>query len=200
MFKKKPTITHVPDDAHLIEKVPGSAFKKGQILEIPAGHEALMFAADGTQQILKNVNAQKLETDVQYVYLAKSNRKIIRANWGTPTRIQLETHQGPQTIGAFGYVEFQLVNPIRYITTRMESTEFADEALLSKLVLSRIPDALHRTIPELEPLDISQESKMTLKLKETLSPVMEQELSGMGIQIQSFIVENVNFQPVKEDA
>ena len=158
-----------------------------------------MFAADGTQQILKNVNAKKLETEVQYVYLAKSNRKIIRANWGTPTRIKLTTSDGAQTLGAFGYVEFQLVNPIRYITTRMESNEFADEALLSKLVLSRIPDALHRTIPELEPLDISQESKTTLKLKEALSPVMEQELSSMGIQTHSFVVENVNFQDIKED-
>lgn len=200
MFKKKPTISHVPEDTHLIEKVPGSAFEKGQTLEIPAAYEALMFAADGTQQILKNVNAQKLETEVQYIYLAKSNRKIIRSNWGTPTRIQVETNQGMQTLGAFGYIEFQLVNPIRYVSTRMESNDFADETTLSKLVLSRIPEALHRIIPDIEPLAISQESTTTLKLKEALTPDMDQELSDMGIQIKSLVVENVNFQAVKEEA
>ena len=195
MFKKKP-ITHQPDATHLISKVPGEAFKKSQTLKIPPGYEAILIDQDGSQEVIKNVFELKFDHPVYFVYFAKSNRKIIKTNWGTPTRIKCETNEGPKTMGAFGSVEFQLKNPIRFITTRMSGDSFVDETILAKLVLAKIPDLFHQVVPSIEPLDISKESVLTTTFKTQLTPKLDATLDDLGIQIKSFVVENMNFNDV----
>ncbi len=195
MFKKK-VITHEPEVNHLISKVPGDSFKKGRSLKIPQGYEAILMEQDASQEVIKNTFELKLDRPVYFIYLAKSNRKIMKTNWGTPTRIQCETKEGVKTLGAFGSVEFQLKNPIRFITTRMSEDTYVDETILSKLVLSKIPDLFHQVVPELEPVDTSKESVLTNLFKKHLTPKLESTLDDLGIQIKSFIIENMNFNDV----
>lgn len=193
MFKKA-LIKHQPEVEHLISKVPKTSFKKGQSISVPQGYEAILMEQDGSVEVIKNQLLIKLENTVEYIYLAKSTRKVMRSNWGTPSRILVETSGGKQSLGGFGYVEFQLTNPVRLINTRMQNDEHADESSLSKLVLSRIPDLLHQILPGLEPLDISNESKLIIQLKEALSPLLKESLDSLGIGLQSLVIENINFQ------
>lgn len=195
MFKKK-AIEFIPESSHLIAKAPGSAFKKGTPLKVPQGYEAILMDQGGQQEVIKNVFELKLDRPVYFVYYAKSNRKIMKTNWGTPTRIQCETTDGLKTLGAFGSVEFQLINPIRFIATRMSEDTFVDESMLAKLVLAKIPDLFHQVVPDLEPIDTSKESVLTQKFKTHLTPKLEQTLDDMGIQVKSFLIENMNFNDV----
>jgi len=193
MFKKSIT-KHQPETEHLVSKVPGSGFKKGQSVSVPQSYEAILMDREGTVEIVKNQLQVKLESGIEYIYFAKSNRKVMRSNWGTPSRINVETSKGKQSLGGFGYVEFQLTNPVRLINTRMQNDEFADEASLSKLVLSRVPELLHQVLPTLEPLDIANESKLIIQLKEALTPLLKESLDSLGIGLQALVVENINFQ------
>lgn len=193
MFNKAP-IKHQPETEHIVSKVPIIGFKKHQNISVPQGYEAILMDRDGSIEIIKNQLHVKLEAPVEYVYFAKSNRKVIRSNWGTPSRITVETTQGKKSFGGFGYVEFQLTNPVRLINTRMQNDEFADEASLSKLVLSRIPDLLHQLLPSLEPLDDANESKLIISLKEALTPLLRDSLDSLGIGLQALVIENINFQ------
>lgn len=192
-------ITHEPEASHLISKVPGSHFRKGTPLKIPQGYEAVLMDQDGSQEVIKNTFEIKLDRPIYYIYLAKSNRKILKSNWGTATRIQCETKVGKQSLGAFGTVEFQLINPIRFITTRMIEDTYVDETILSKLVLAKIPDLFHQVVPELEPIDTSKESVITNAFKKHLTPKLEATLDDLGIQIKSFVIANMNFNS-QEDA
>jgi len=196
MFKK-PIISHHPDANHLISKVPGEAFKKGTTLKVAQGYEAILMDQDGSLEVIKNTYELKLDRLVYYIYFAKSNRKIIKTNWGTPNRIQLETKEGKKTLGAFGATEFQLKNPIRFITTRMNEDLFVDELGLAKLVLSRIPELFHQVVPSLEPLEIAKESVLTNQFKETLTPLLSDALDDLGIELKSFMIDNVNFKDVE---
>jgi hypothetical protein len=193
MFKKA-VIKHQPETEHLISKLPRQSFKKNQMISVPQGYEAILMERDGSVEVLKNQLQIKIEQPIEYIYFAKSNRKIMRCNWGTPTRIQVETSSGKKGLGGYGYVEFQLVNPVRFINTRMEDDEYADEALLTKLVLARIPDLLHQVLPQLEPVDTTNESKLILALKEALNPNLKEALDALGIGLQSLVIENLNFQ------
>lgn len=193
MFKKVP-IKHQPESEHLVSKVPKTGFKKSQSISVPQGYEAILMEQDGSVEVIKNQLLIKLDNAVEYIYFAKSTRKVMRSNWGTPSRILVDTNNGKQSMGGFGYVEFQLTNPVRLINTRMQNDEYADESSLSKLVLSRIPDLLHQILPSLEPLEVSNESKLIIQLKEALSPLLKESLDSLGIGLQSLVIENINFQ------
>ena len=193
MFKKAP-IKHQPESEHLVSKVPKTGFKKSQSISVPQGYEAILMEQDGSVEVIKNQLLIKLDNAVEYIYFAKSTRKVMRSNWGTPSRILVDTNNGKQSMGGFGYVEFQLTNPVRLINTRMQNDEYADESSLSKLVLSRIPDLLHQILPSLEPLEVSNESKLIIQLKEALSPLLKESLDSLGIGLQSLVIENINFQ------
>ncbi len=197
MFKKK-VYTHVPENYHLISKVPNSGFKKGEIIEVPQGFEALLLEADGGQELIKNQLVIKLENPIQYVYLAKSNRKVIRSNWGTPNRIKVHTDKGYQTIGGFGFIEFQLINPLRFVTTRMQNDEFTDESMITHIALGRIPDALNQVLPNLEPIHANEQSALTNQLTKELKPVLQKSLDTLGIQLEDLVIENLNFQSIEE--
>lgn len=197
MFKKK-VYTHVPENHHLISKVPHSGFKKGEIIEVPQGFEALLLEADGGQELVKNQLVIKLENPVQYIYFAKSNRKVIRSNWGTPNRIKVNTDKDYQTLGGFGFIEFQLINPLRFVTTRMANDEYTDESLITQIALGRIPDAMHQVLPKLEPIHSNEQSVLTNQLTKELKPVLQKSLDALGIQLEDLVIENLNFQSIEE--
>jgi membrane protease subunit (stomatin/prohibitin family) len=197
MFKKE-IIQYKLEPTHLISKVPGQSFKKGKSLEIPQGFEAILMDPDGSQEVIKNIYLIKLERTIHYIYFVQSNRKLMKTRWGTPTRIKVMTQQGEKTMGGFGNIDFQLLNPLRFINTRLQNDDYIDEKTLTEFVLSRISDLLHQAVPELEPMDISRESVITNKFKELLTPLMEKTFDSMGVKLQSFIIENLNFHDVEE--
>jgi hypothetical protein len=197
MFKKK-VFMHSPESHHIISKVPENGFKKGESVQVPQGYEALLFEADGGQELIKNQLLIKLENPIQYVYFAKSNRRIIRSNWGTPNRIKVNTEVGLKSFGGFGFVEFQLINPLRFVATRMSNETFVDEAIITQIVLGRIPEAMHQVLPGLEPLSTENESVIINQLVESLKPVLNKALDNIGIRLETLVIENINFQAIEE--
>lgn len=197
MFKK-PIIKHHVDSKALIYQVPGSDFKKGQTLEIPQGYEACMFRANGAQELIQDVYKYKLTDPVQYIYLSKSNRAAIHSKWGTPNRFKVQTANGVKTLGAFGQMEFQLLNPIRFLEKQTNREGSIDEALITQLVLARISEAFQDVIPSLEPFESTQEIQVIKKLKEPLQKTLDLKLSKFGMSVASISIDSVNFQAAEE--
>lgn len=197
MFKSK-AIKYDVENNHLISKLPGQDFKKGTIIDNPPGYEVILIDKDGSQEIVKNLHSIKLDRPIYYIYYVQSNRKIIKSRWGTPTRIKVQTQDDLKTLGGYGHIEFQLMNPMRFINTRLKNDQFVDDEILTKLVLSWFPDLVHQIIETLQPFDLSQESANVLKFKEALTPKLEKVLDEIGIQLKSLNVENLNFQSIEE--
>lgn len=197
MFKKS-TIKHHEDGKALIYKVPGSDFKKGQHLEIPQGYEACLFRANGSQELVQDVYKYKLTEPVQYIYLSKSNRAAIQSKWGTPNRFKVQTAEGVKTLGAFGQMEFQLLNPIRFLEKQTSREGLIDEALITQLVLARISEAFQDVIPTIEPFESTQEIQVIKKLKDPLQKTLDVKLSKFGMSVSSISIDSVNFQAAEE--
>lgn len=197
MFKK-PIIQHHVDSKALIYRVPGSDFKKGQSLEIPQGYEACLFRSDGTQELVQDVYKYKLTDAVQYIYLSKSNRAAIHSKWGTPNRFKVQTAEGVKTLGAFGHMEFQLLNPIRFLEKQTNRDGHIDEALITQLVLTRISEAFQDVIPALEPFPSTQEIQVIQKLKDPLQKTLDLKLSKYGMSVASIAIDSINFQATEE--
>jgi len=191
MFKKK-VIAHIPESSHLISKVPDRGFKKGYTLE------KIKEKSNGTQEIIKNSLAYVLKSPVELIFLVKSNRKVIQSNWGTRNRIKVNTSENNKLMGGFGHIELSLMNPPRYIATRMQDDAFTDEKALTQIALNLIPKVLHSILPELEPLNLDNESSLITQLTEKVLPVIKKELDSMGILCQSIVIENINFEEVEE--
>jgi len=157
MFKSK-AIVYDFDSNHIISKIPGQNFKKGRTIDNPPGYEAVLLDSDGSQEVIKNTHLIKLNRTVYNIFYVQSNRKIIKAKWGTPTRIKVKTHEGYKNLGGYGHIEFQLINPLRYINTRLDNHQYLDEEMLTKMVLSWIPDLFHQIIEGLQPFDSNEDS------------------------------------------
>ena len=193
MFSKG-KIKHQLDAKALIYKVPGTAFKKGQTLDIPQGYEACLFAADGTQELIQDVYKHKLESPIQYIYLSKSNRASVQSKWGTPNRISVKTNAGRESLGAFGHIEFQLLNPIRFLEKRSDQEGHIDESLLTQLALSRIGEAFQEVLPALEPIDSTNLNALIKALKSPLKRTLELKISNYGMSVTDITIDSVNFQ------
>jgi membrane protease subunit (stomatin/prohibitin family) len=199
MFKSK-SIVYDFDNNHIISKIPGQNFKKGSTIDNPPGFEAVLLDQDGSQEVIKNTHLIKLNRPVYNIFYVQSNRKIIKAKWGTPTRIKVKTQDGYQNLGGYGHIEFQLINPLRYINTRLNNNQYLDEEMLTKMVLSWIPDLFHQIMKDLEPIDSNEESANVLKLKELLQPKLDKVLDEVGVLLKTLNVENLNFQRIEEAA
>ena len=197
MFKK-PIIKYHVDTKELIYQVPGSDFKKGQTLEIPQGYEACLFRANGAQELVQDMYKYKLTEPVQYIYLSKSNRANIHSKWGTPNRFKVHTADGVKTLGAFGHMEFQLLNPIRFLEKQTNREGSINEELITQLVLTRISEAFQDVIPALEPFESTQEIQVIKKLKEPLQKTLDLKLSKFGMSVASISIDSVNFQAAEE--
>ena len=198
MFRKS-KIGHQIDAKALIYKVPGSDFKKGQVLEIPQGYEACFFESDGTQELIQDVYKYKLDRPVQYIYISQSNRADIKTKWGTPNRFNVTTKQGPKTLGAFGHMQFELLNPIRFLEKHANGDERIDEDFITQLVLSHISEAFQEVLPALEPLNSEDEIGVIKSLKSALPRTLDIKLSAYGMAIRDLSIDRVNFQ-AKEEA
>lgn len=197
MFNKSKIPTHVDTQA-LIYKIPASDFKKGQTLEIPQGYEACLFHSDGTQELIQDVYKYKLERPVQYIYLSKSNRAAIQSKWGTPNRLKVKTDAGTKSLGAFGQMEFQLLNPIRFLEKHTGQEANIDEALITQIVLGRISEAFQEIIPALEPFKTGDEIALINTLKEPLKRTMDLKIQKYGMALTSLAIDSINFQATEE--
>lgn len=197
MFKK-PILTHQPEPDHLISRMNQRGFKKGTQIEIPNGYELVCIETDGTTEVVKNTLLFKVNQPLELIYFVKSNRRIIRSNWGTPNRLKVMTQDGAKTIGGFGHVEFQLINPVRFITTRMHDDMSINEQVLTKLVLGNVTSMLREVLPAFEPIDMTQEAKVVNELNQVITGKFEKMLDDIGVSCKTLVIENVNFQSVEE--
>ena len=197
MFSKK-IIKFSGEKDHLITKSHDSSLKKGIQIEVPMGYELLLVENDGTQELIKNQTLYTLKKPVYLLYYIKGNRKIIKSNWGTSTRIQTKTEKGLEKLGGFGHIEFKLLNPSRFIATRMENDTHVDEIMLKKIILDLIPSMFHSVLPSLEPLDTSSPSNLINRLKDEIAKPIAKSLDDMGISLNQFVIENINFETVQE--
>lgn len=199
MFKK-PTIRHQPDADHLISRVNQRHFKKGVTVEIPSGYELVCVDASGASEVIKNVLTHKLPEAVELLFFVKNNRRVIRSNWGTPNRLNVTTTKGDHTLGGYGHVEFQLINPVRFIMTRMTEDLTLTEQALTKLVLGHVTTMLRNVLPPMEPLDVTQETTLIKQLSQAMEKEFARVLDDFGIASKSLVIENLNVKPLEEEA
>jgi membrane protease subunit (stomatin/prohibitin family) len=193
-FKKK--VSFSGDSNHLISRHNADSYDKNQTVEVPRGYAVVLMEADGrTEQLEKDLEF-KLKDKTKYIYYVKGTKNILKGNWGTPSRIDVKTVEGKvATIGGYGSFEFKLSNALKFINTRMSNSEFAEEATLTELVLSKIIELFQLASTELPSIDESKMTKITLEYKNKVQELLKEKLYENGIEIVDFVIENLNVQP-----
>jgi membrane protease subunit (stomatin/prohibitin family) len=193
-FKKK--VSFSGDANHLISKHSANSYDKNQKVEVPKGFEVILMEANGQSEVLRNVLEFKLKDKTKYIYYVKSTKNILKGNWGTPSRIEVKATDGKiLTLGGYGTFEFKLTNPLKYINTRMSSSEFTDENSLVELVLSKLIEMFQLSSTKLPAIDESKMTEVTLSYKRKVQELLKAKLEENGIELVDFVIENLNVQP-----
>jgi membrane protease subunit (stomatin/prohibitin family) len=196
MFNKK-VITFTGDVSHYITKHPEQGFKKKQQVEVPNNYELVLIAEDGTTEVIRNQYVVKLKEPYRFMYFVKNNKKIIKTNWGTASRIQTKTKQNETvSIGGYGTIEFRMVNAIRLISYRMNNDAFIDEELLIEMLLSKLPEVLADAVDTLGLIDAEDINALQKDLKEQTLEKLKHQGTLMGLDIADFVIEHINVQSV----
>jgi membrane protease subunit (stomatin/prohibitin family) len=193
-FKKK--VSFSGDSNHLISKHNANSYDKNQKVEVPRGYEVILMEASGQSEVLRNVLEFKLKDKTKYIYYVKGTKNILKGNWGTPSRIDVKTVEGKiSTLGGYGTFEFKLANPLKFINTRMNTSDFVEESNLVELVLSKIIELFQLASTQLPTVDESKMTEVTLKYKTKVQDLLKKKLDENGIEIVDFVIENLNVQP-----
>jgi membrane protease subunit (stomatin/prohibitin family) len=192
-FKKK--VSFSGEANQLISKHSANSYDKNQKVEVPRGYEVILMEANGQSEVLRNVLEFKLKDKTKYIYYVKGTKNILKGNWGTPSRIDVKTVEGKiSTLGGYGTFEFKLANPLKFINTRMNNSEFAEETTLTELVLSKIIELFQLASTQLPSIDESKMTEVTLKYKSRVQDLLKKKLDENGIEIVDFVIENLNVQ------
>lgn len=190
----KENIRFNPEASQVIVKIPKTNFKKGEILSIPPGFEALLFTKEGTVEAVQGVLEKKFENPVQVIYLVRGNRAIISSKWGTPNRVLVRDQNGqPQKLGAYGSFEFKLANPTRYVNTRMAHDAEVDENTLKKDLLGLIPAAINQVFLSSPLIDTENISQFKAKMSVEMKNILETLSDDFGFSIHKLLIEDINF-------
>ena len=192
-FKKK--VSFSGEANQLISKHSANSYDKNQKVEVPRGYEVILMEANGQSEVLRNVLEFKLKDKTKHIYYVKGTKNILKGNWGTPSRIDVKTVEGKiSTLGGYGTFEFKLANPLKFINTRMNNSEFAEETTLTELVLSKIIELFQLASTQLPSIDESKMTEVTLKYKSRVQDLLKKKLDENGIEIVDFVIENLNVQ------
>lgn len=190
----KEQIRFSPEANQVIVKIPKTHFKKGEVLSIPTGFEALLYSKEGTVEAVQGVLEKKLETPVEVIYLVRGNRAIISAKWGTPNRILVRDQNGqPQKLGAYGSFEFKLANPARYVNTRMAHDNEVGENTLKKDLLGLIPETINHVFLSNPSVDLDNISQLKAKMSQEMKNILETLSDDFGFSIHKLLIEDINF-------
>lgn len=189
----KKTLRFQPESNQVIVQMPRTQLKKGEVISIPSGYDALVITKDTTAEVIQDKLEFKLDYSAEIIYLVKSNRTIYTTKWGTKSRIQVvDIDQKVQELGAYGAVEYQLINPHRFIQKRLNSlTEIVEEQLKS-LVLEMLPEAISQWTMNAKPIDSDSPMYLVPEFKLTIEKKLNELCSEFGIEITKLSVENIN--------
>jgi membrane protease subunit (stomatin/prohibitin family) len=193
-FAKK-KVSFTGDLTHLISKHNDLFYVKGQTVEVPKGYEVILINKKGQIQSVKNAYEFKLNSSIKYVYYAKSDKIVIRGKWGTSQRVTIkDQNNNPISIGSHGEFEYRLINPIRFINTRMNHDKFVDEKSTNEVVLSRVTEIFYKVISEIKTINSEKISDSTLDIKQKIKRELSSKLIDIGIELTNLTVENLNIR------
>lgn len=194
MFGKK-SVKFEGNLEHLIVLHRRDKYPKNTLVEVPKGYEVVIFEPNGTTEVIKNMFEFKLKYEAKYIYYVKSNKAIFQSKWGTPSRINVLGDNGAtKSLGAYGNIEFKLMNPVRFINNRLNTFQYLDEETFIQLVLSKLPEFFQIAVKDLEPINLSDSTGLALNLKKSLMDHVAKRLDEMGIELTDIVVENANLQ------
>jgi len=192
---KKEKISFTGDTNHLISRHINTNFRKGQLVEVPKGYEVVLINKEGKTETVKNVHEFKLNAKLKFLYYSKSNRLTIKAKWGTSTRLTATNHNGKVIlIGAHGTFDYRLINAVKFINNRMANFAYANESLLSEMVLSRVTEIFQTVIVEEGSINDIDPAIFTLNLKKKIRLMLQQDLEEDGIELVNFTISDLNIK------
>lgn len=200
MFKKNLNITFDGATDNLITLHPKKDLPKKTSIEIPQGYHLILMNKDGTSELIQNEYKYVTKDEVMYVYYVKHHQGVHRSNWGTRSRISVKTTDDSEmTLGGYGTMEWRIINPILLITRRLIKSDAMQANDIAQILLEKLPSAFQATLDKLvvNPKDTNTTQKA---LKKSVEKSLNEELSASGIQIEDFIIENINLQPMQEEA
>lgn len=189
----KKTLRFQPNSSQVIVQMPKTQFKKGEIISIQPGYDAIVITKDATAEVIQGKLEFKLDYPAEIIYLVKSNRTIYNTKWGTKSRIQVvDTDQKVQELGSYGSIEYQLINPHRFIQKRLNSMTELMEEQLKTIVLETLPEAISHWTLNSKPIDSDNPMLLVPEFKLTIEKKLNELTSEFGIEITKLTVENIN--------
>jgi membrane protease subunit (stomatin/prohibitin family) len=189
----KKTMRFQPDANHIITQMPKTQFKKGEIVNVQPGYDALIITKEATAEVIQGKLEFKLEYPAEIIYLVKSNRTIYVTKWGTKSRIQVEDlQQKVQELGAFGTIEYQLINPHRFIQKRLNSSTEITEDQVKTMVLDVLPEAISHWTLNAKPIDSINPMSLMSEFKTKIGDKLNELCNEFGMTITKFNVESIN--------
>jgi membrane protease subunit (stomatin/prohibitin family) len=190
---KKNKISFNGNSSHLISRHDGKEYKKGQIIEVPKGYEAILIEKEGRIEPFKNTHEKKLAFDLKYIYYVKSDKTVIKGNWGTSKRVLTKNQNNDLiTLGAHGEFEYRLVNSVKFINNRINNIEHIDESVLTNIILAKAIEAFQVIVVQTGAIDESKLTEITLNIKPQVQAILFERLIKDGIELIDFTIKNVN--------
>lgn len=201
MFGSKNKVTFQGNNEDLIVLAKVKKLSKNTLVEVPKGYETILVDTEGKMELFKNRLEFKLQSYYKYLYFVKSYQSVHNTNWGTRSRIQVETKENKiMTLGSYGNLEFQLMNPSRYINTRMQGKDSVTAKDLTEMILDKIPEFFQETVSEYGLIDASNLNKVTIGFKKMFKEKLSDYLEYSGIELVGLVVENINLQDTETES
>jgi membrane protease subunit (stomatin/prohibitin family) len=196
----KKSLKFQPESHQMIVQVPRTQYKKGEIISVPPGYEALIIANDMTAEVIQNRLEFKLDYPVEIIYFVKSNRNLISTKWGTKSRLEVQDDLNkPLKLGAYGTLEFQLISPHKLIQTRLSNGQDLTDKQLIEMVLSELHEALNEWSLKTSDVDKNNLSDLMPNFKVTVKTKLDTLCDSFGVNISKLTVESINLLENKGD-
>lgn len=192
---KKTPIQYSPNPDDIIAKFPKTQLKKGDVVKIPTNFDAVFVYQDGTQELIQGIREITLEYPVDGIYFVLHTKSVLKTKWGTPSRILIADQKGQsQMLGAYGRIEYSLQNASKVITAKMQSAAALELKDLNQWVLEMVPESFNQYFATIQTIDISDPARLSIELKEKISPYLSQLMDDIGLKLNALTFENVNFE------
>jgi len=189
----KKSLKFQPDASLVIVQMPKTQFKKGDLVSIYPGYDALVITKEASAEMIQEKLEFKLDYPAEIIYLVKSNRTVYKTKWGTKSRIQVvDNNQKVQELGSYGTIEYQLINPHRFIQKRLKSEFDLTEDQLRDIVLETLPEAISHWTLNAKPIDSENPMFLVPEFKLIIEKKLDELCGESGIEITKLTVENIN--------
>jgi membrane protease subunit (stomatin/prohibitin family) len=199
MFKKSKSVHFEGKQSDLIFLHPEKDFAKKTEVEIPQGYHLILMSSGGQIELVKGVYQYELTERTMYLYYVRDHIGVQKSTWGTRTRLNVKSESGEAfSLGGYGFIEWQLINAMRFIERRWGNRYFVQVEDMTKEILDYIPQALGEVVGKIQSFDVSNPDFYKRSLKDGIFEKMKELLKDFGIELHQFAIENFNFQRSEE--